>query len=90
MPEWDTASMLHILLGWQAAQAGEHGAPPRPRIEDGEVLKAFEALRAEVVQSEADLSRWVACLAVVRGWRDRVNTVDEVSRESARLAGSLD
>ena len=69
---------------------GGRGCPTAARIEVDDVRVLFQELCAEVVRSEADLPRWVACLTVVRGWRDRVNTVDEVSRESARLAGSLD
>ncbi|MCK6623734.1 MAG: hypothetical protein DPW09_38005 [Anaerolineae bacterium] len=40
--------------------------------------KLFVLLRESLVHSPEELSRWIACLALVRSWRDEVNTIEQI------------
>ena len=84
LPPLPYTPLSRPIVPCQAARTGEGSSLPA-RIEAENVQELFQELRAEVVQSEADLLRWVACRAIVHGWRDRVNTMDEVGRASTQL-----
>lgn len=106
VPDWDTPTMFHVLLGWQAGMRAQIAAAlgvddladrrvtqefkeryeqlaERPK--DSGILAAFRKLREEVVQSDEDLGRWVACLALVRTWRDEVETEEGIAEANQRI-----
>jgi hypothetical protein len=106
VPEWDTQTMEHVVIGWQRAMRGRlaeelgvsdaetaevtrvfrdrHATLALP-AESGHVAELFALLRTEVVRSETDLRHWIACLAMVRSWRDTVQATDAVSDAVQRL-----
>jgi hypothetical protein len=106
VPEWDTQTMEHVVLGWQGcirarlaeelgvsdAEAVEvtrvfgnrHGSLAQ-RPDSTQVRVAFSGVRAATVQSNLDLRRWVACVAIARSWRDRVHTTDSVMRATDKV-----
>lgn len=56
----------------------------RPR--DKTIVEAFAALRQLMTDSDAGLARWVACLALVRTWRDEIETIEQVETVIERVA----
>ncbi len=106
VPEWDTETMRHVVVGWQSAvraqlaaelAVAEGATQEVERVlgdrhgtlalepERDEICGVFGRLRAEVVRAEPDLQRWVACLALVRSWRDSVQATAGVSAAVKRL-----
>ena len=51
------------------------------------ILAMFRLLREQCVRSDEGLRRWVACLALVRTWRDEVETVGEIATVTRRITG---
>ncbi len=107
VPDWDTQTMFHVVLGWQAAKrtqiAAESGItdPTNRQVsrafldrygvlakapKNGTILGAFAALQEKMTQSNESLARWVACLALVRTWRDEVKTTEQVEKAARRVA----
>ncbi|MBN1890588.1 MAG: ParB N-terminal domain-containing protein [Thermoflexales bacterium] len=106
VPEWDTPTMFHIVLGWQAvaqaqmavelgvlSPASELAQAFRGRYGDlaqkptsNTIVPMFTALRAQVVQSDEGLRRWVTCLALVRTWRDEVETIEQIEQATRRVS----
>lgn len=48
--------------------------------------KLFILLREKLMQSQEELSRWIACLALVRSWRDEVNTLEQIDQATQKLS----
>lgn len=49
------------------------------------ILEVFAGLRREVAQSDEGLRRWVACLFLVRTWRDGVETVKQIAEATQKV-----
>lgn len=64
---------------------GDLATEPRP----DEISGRFALLREQVTQSEEGLRRWFACVAVVRVWRDQVETVEGITEAIQRVYGYL-
>jgi hypothetical protein len=45
----------------------------------------FAALRGEIARTDEGLCRWVACLALVRTWRDEVEMIEQIERVAQTL-----
>jgi hypothetical protein len=45
----------------------------------------FILLRERLVHSPEELSHWVACLALVRSWRDEVNTIEQIGEATQTI-----
>jgi len=56
------------------------------RPTDDAIVAMFKTLRERMVQSDEGLRRWVACLALVRTWRDQVETTDRIAESTRRVA----
>jgi hypothetical protein len=50
------------------------------------IHKLFILLREKLVHSQEELSRWVACLALVRSWRDEVNTIEQIEEATRGIS----
>ncbi|MBE7467688.1 MAG: ParB/RepB/Spo0J family partition protein [Anaerolineales bacterium] len=48
--------------------------------------KLFILLRERLVHSPEELSRWIACLALVRSWRDEVNTIEQIEEVTQMIS----
>lgn len=49
------------------------------------VHSMFTLLREKLVYSSEELSRWLACLALVRSWRDEVSTIEQIEEAMRRI-----
>jgi hypothetical protein len=49
------------------------------------ILKIYNLLRARLVSSDAHLYRWLACLVLVRMWRDNVATIDQIEQATQKI-----
>jgi hypothetical protein len=49
------------------------------------VQNIFKSLRAKMVHSDTDLHRWLACLVLVRMWRDKVGTIDQIEQAEQKI-----
>ena len=56
------------------------------RVSPEVVAELFRALRDSVACSEAGLRRWLACVAVVRIWRNSIQGQDDVSAVLERIS----
>lgn len=50
------------------------------------ISKLFMLLRDKLVRSPETLSRWIACLALVRSWRDEVNTIEQIEEATRGIS----
>ncbi|GIK37458.1 MAG: hypothetical protein BroJett011_12910 [Chloroflexota bacterium] len=50
------------------------------------ISKLFMLLREKLVRSPETLSRWIACLALVRSWRDEVNTIEQIEEATRGIS----
>jgi hypothetical protein len=50
------------------------------------IHKLFTFLRERVVHSPEELSRWIAGLALVRSWRDEVNTIEQIEEATQKIS----
>lgn len=48
--------------------------------------KLFTLLRGRLVHSPEELSRWIACLALVRSWRDEANTIERIGEATRGIS----
>lgn len=106
VPTWDTPTMFHVVLGWQAAMririAEEMNISDpsdrevtrvfRSRYDtladkpsNGTTNQMFSILREQMAQSDDGLRRWVACLALVRTWRDEVETIEQIAETTQKI-----
>jgi hypothetical protein len=100
VPDWDTPTMFHAVLGWQEAvraqlatemgvadsndravtrQLREQYGELVVRPKNGNILRMFRALREELTSTDEGLRCWVSCLALIRSWRDEVETVEQIT-----------
>ncbi|MCL4301395.1 MAG: ParB N-terminal domain-containing protein [Anaerolineae bacterium] len=56
----------------------------KPKSDNLHIL--FTLLREKLVHFPEELSRWVACLALVRTWRDEVNTIEQIEEATQRIS----
>jgi len=56
------------------------------RPTDDAIVAMFTTLRERMAQSDEGLRRCVTCLALVRTWRDRVETTDQIAESICRVA----
>jgi hypothetical protein len=61
---------------------GELAGKPKP----DNIGKLFMLLRKKLVHCPEELSRWVACLALVRSWRDEVNTIGQIEETTRKIS----
>jgi hypothetical protein len=50
------------------------------------ISKLFMLLREKLVCSPEELSRWIGCLALVRSWRDEVNTIEQIEETTRGIS----
>jgi hypothetical protein len=50
------------------------------------ISKLFMLLREKLVRSPEELSRWITCLALVRSWRDEVNTIEQIEEATRGIS----
>lgn len=50
------------------------------------IHKLFILLRERLVHSLEELSRWIACLTLVRSWRDEINTIEQIEGTSQKIS----
>lgn len=50
------------------------------------IYKSFMLLKERLVHSLEELSRWIACLALVRSWRDEVNTIEQIEEATRGIS----
>jgi len=58
----------------------------REHASDHEVREAFKSVRDRYVKTAQDLERWIACLVLVRTWRDCTDTLEGAESALERLA----
>lgn len=76
----------HVELRERSGRVGVMGKRNKKPI-GSTTLEMFAALREEMARPNEGLRRWVACLALVRIWRDGVETVEQIA-EATRKVGS--
>jgi hypothetical protein len=52
---------------------------------NGTTNQMFSMLREKTAQSDEGLRRWVACLALVRTWRDKVETIEKIAETTQKI-----
>jgi hypothetical protein len=52
---------------------------------NGTTNQMFSMLREQIAQSDEGLRRWVACLALVRTWRDEVETIEKIAETTQKI-----
>lgn len=107
LASWDTPTMFHIVLGWQAAERTriaadlgvddtaskqvsrafqERHARLAEKPTDNNIRGLFAQLREHLMRMEDGIHRWIACLALVRTWRDEVETLEQLEQVIQRLS----
>jgi hypothetical protein len=49
------------------------------------VQNIFKSLRTKIVNSDENHRRWLACLVLVRKWRDNVKTIDQIEQAAQKI-----
>lgn len=56
----------------------------KPKTDNIPIL--FTLLREKLVHSQEELSRWIACLALVRSWQDEVKTIEQIEEATRGIS----
>ncbi|MGD0172898.1 MAG: ParB N-terminal domain-containing protein [Anaerolineales bacterium] len=49
------------------------------------IQNIFKSLRTNIIHSDEDLCRWLACLVLVRMWRDNSTTIEQIEQASRKI-----
>ncbi|GAB4537141.1 MAG: hypothetical protein Kow0063_23470 [Anaerolineae bacterium] len=91
---WQIAVRIKIAEGMGISDLHDQRVARAFRSQYGELAEKptyatinqmFSSLREQTAWSEEGLHRWVACLALVRTWRDEVETVDQITQATQRV-----